>query len=108
MGQDEFRQVGLEEDPAKSFHLVPAVVVAVGVAGVGHIGEAELQELPMNRVEHRRVRDCWLGVSADDPYRSVDVIQQQCTWAGEFAKRGGVHGLHIKDFLGRWRGPDLC
>ena len=62
----------------------------------------------MGRVEYRCVCDRWLGVAEYDPYGSVDVIQQPGSWAGELAKRGGVHGLHIKDFLGRWFGSDLC
>ena len=62
----------------------------------------------MDRVENCGVRDRWLGVAEYDPNSSKDVVQQPGSRAGDLAKRGGVHGLQVEDFLGRWVGPNVC
>ena len=48
--EDQFREVGFQKNPAQSLHLVPAVIAAAGVACLGDMREAELQEFPMGRI----------------------------------------------------------
>ena len=81
--ENEFRQAGFEELPAKCFHLVTAIVIAIGVAGIGHIREAAFHDRAMGSVENCGIFSCGPSNAEEDTHDGIDIVQQPGTWAVE-------------------------